>query len=141
MNARESNSSETTCTMRGEHVVKDALQMVRDFGALQSLSDEDLARLCVVVEELFANLYDHGGLTADHPVTLTLRREPRGIRVLMIDPTAPFDPRSAPDSGQPPERGGGAGIAIVRAWTEFIDYSATSEGNRLELLLPIAEQS
>ena len=141
MDARESNSSESTSTMSGEHVVKDALRMTHDFGAAQSLSDKDLARLCVVVEELFANLYDHGGLTADHPVTLTLRREPRGVRVLMIDPAAPFDPRSAPNSDHPPERGGGAGIAIVRAWTEFIDYSATGEGNRLELLLPIVGQS
>ena len=141
MSARESNNAELTCTMRGDHVVKDALQMAREFGDRQSLGDHDLARLCVIVEELLANLYDHGGLTAEHPVTLTLRREPRGIGILMIDPAAPFDPRSAPDSEHPPERGGGAGIAIVRAWTEVIDYSATSEGNRLELLFPIADQS
>lgn len=141
MGARESNNAELTCTMRGETAVQDALRMARDFGERQSLGDHDLARLCVIVEELFANLYDHGGLTAEHAVTLTLRRDERGIRIVLIDPAAPFDPRSAPDTEHPPERGGGAGIAIVRAWTEVVDYSATGDGNRLELLLPIATPS
>ena len=141
MNARESNSSEATRTMRGHRVVKDALEMSRSFGAMQMLRDQDVARLCIIVEELFVNLYEHGGLNSEHLVTLTLRREPRGIRVVVTDPAPPFDPRSAADDSPRPERGGGAGIAIVRAWTEFIDYRATDEGNRLELLLAIHDQA
>lgn len=126
--------------MRGDRAVKDALQMSRDFGVLHSLGDEDVARLSIIVEELFVNLVEHGGVDAEQFVTLTLVREPGGIRVVMIDPALPFDPRSVAKRGPRPARGGGAGIAIVRAWTEFIDYSTTGTGNRLELFLPIAEQ-
>ena len=140
MNARESNSNETTRTMRGDGVVKGALEMSRDFSARHGLHDEDVARLCIIVEEIFVNLHDHGGLDAGHLVTLTLRREPKGVRVVVIDPAPPFDPRWVTDLEPRPARGGGAGIAIVRAWTEFIDYSATTEGNRLELFLATAEQ-
>ena len=141
MNGRESNSNETTRTMRGDGVVKGGLEMSRDFGARHKLRDEDVARLCIIVEEIFVNLHDHGGLDAEHLVTLTLRREPKGVGVVVIDPAPPFDPRWVTDLEAPPERGGGAGIAIVRAWTEFIDYAATPEGNRLELFLSTAEQS
>ena len=36
----------------------------RAFGEAQWLTDDESARLCVIVEELVANLYDHGGVTA-----------------------------------------------------------------------------
>jgi hypothetical protein len=36
-----------------------------------------------------------------------------------------------------PDRGGGAGIGLVRAWAQFVDYRITEQGNRLELLLPL----
>ena len=127
--------------MRGDRAVKDALQMSRDFGVRHSLGDDDVSRLSIIVEELFVNLVEHGGVDSEQFVTLTLAREPGGIRVVMTDPAPPFDPRRFANRGPRPARGGGAGIAIVRAWAEFIDYSTTDRGNRLELFLPIAEQS
>lgn len=104
------------------------------------MSEDELARLCIIVEELVANLYDHGGLSEVHEVKLSLESEPGGIRIIITDPAAPFDPRSSPTASRHAERGGGVGIDIVRAWAEFVAYSTTAEGNRLELLLPIGAQ-
>lgn len=107
------------------------------FAEAQWLDDDELARLCIVVEELVANLYDHGGLTDLDMVELSLARDPAGIRVVIADTGAPFDPWSALQRVERPERGGGVGIEIIRAWAQFIGYQSTNDINRLEFLLPI----
>lgn len=140
MGARESDPDDMTCTVRGGESVSEASLAVRAFGEAQWLSEDELARLCIIIEELLTNLFDHGGLTDDHEVTLTLQSEPGGIRIVIVDPAPPFDPRPVRATSQQLERGGGAGIDLVRAWAEFVDYSATGDGNRLELLLPIGGQ-
>ena len=118
-------------------MIAQAAAAARDFGDVQLLNDDELARLCIVVEELVANLYDHGGLTEADTVELGLARDPAGIRVSISDPGAPFHPWSVLLSAEEPDRGGGAGIAIVRSWAEFISYRTADDGNRLEFLLPI----
>ena len=140
MSLGESNSDRISCTLRGSDAVSNASSAARSFGEAQWLTDDELARLCIIIEELVANLYDHGGVTGEHEVELTLASEPDGIHITLLDPGTPFDPRTAPSSRQRPERGGGAGIDIVRAWAEFVDYRATDQGNRLELLLPVGLQ-
>lgn len=105
---------------------------------MQWLADDELARLSIIIEELVANLYEHGGVTAEQQVELRLASEPGGIRITILDPGTPFDPRSAPTPRARPERGGGAGIDMVSAWAEYVDYQVTDKGNRLELLLPVA---
>ena len=134
---RESNSDRVECQLQGSKAVRDALGAARMFGEAQPLSEDQLARLCIIIEELIANLYDHGGLTEGDKVEMSLRREPDGIRIIIADPGKPFDPRSAPPRRERPERGGGVGIDIIRSWAQFVDYSATHGGNRLELMLPI----
>ena len=67
-------------------------------------------------------------------VELTFARDPTGIRVAIVDPGIPFDPWSALQTMDRPDRGGGVGIEIIRAWAEFISYHSTTEGNRLEFL-------
>ena len=89
------------------------------------------------IEELVANLYDHGGLTEQDHVELSLASEPDGIRVTIVDPGKPFDPWAAALQSERPERGGAAGIPLVRAWAQFVGYEASPAGNRLELLLPL----
>jgi anti-sigma regulatory factor (Ser/Thr protein kinase) len=135
--ARESNSDGISLTLRGDDAVTAASAAAREFGEAQWLSDDELARLCIIIEELVANLYDHGGVTADQEIALSLESEPGGIRIVMVDPGSAFDPRHAPKPSQRPERGGGAGIDIVQAWAEFVAYDATEHGNRLEVLLPV----
>ncbi len=137
MGARESDPGSLTCILQGKDGVTEASGAARTFGEAQWLTEDECARLCIIVEELIANLYDHGGLAETDKVELSLASEPGEIRIVIVDPGAPFDPRSAPTPSDRPERGGGAGIDIVRAWAEFVDYSLIPEGNRLELLLPV----
>ena len=123
--------------MSGDQAIIEAAEAARSFGESQWLSDDEMARLCVVVEELVANLYDHGSLTDRDEVALDFAVEPEGIRVAISDPGVSFDPWKAPRSPKAIERGGGVGIDIVRAWASFISYSPSPKGNRLEFLLPV----
>jgi serine/threonine-protein kinase RsbW len=137
MSRRESQSDRMTRLLHGEGAVAQACDAAREFGEAQRVTEDELARTCIVIEELIANLYDHGGVTEQDQVELTLASEPGAIRVTVVDPGQPFDPWAAPPRRERPERGGGAGIDIVRAWAQLVRYDVTPEGNRLELLLPL----
>lgn len=139
MGARESNSGQWHCTVAGTRAVVDATTAARAFASDQGVADSDISRLCVVVEELVVNLYEHGGVTVGDRVDLSLFRTPEGIRISLGDPGQPFDPRAATSNKTRPVRGGGAGLDLVRAWTKFIDYTVQPGGNRLELLMPIQD--
>lgn len=138
MTPRESRIDRMTRTVSGGRALHDAVSAARTFGDQLSLSDEERSRLCVIVEELVANLYDHGGVTGEQVVTLELVHEPDGIRMTLVDPGKPFDPRTAPPHPPVPGKGAGAGIDLVRAWSLIVDYRAEPEGNRLELMIPFA---
>ena len=137
MTTRESGKDRVTCRVSGSEAVTQASDAARAFGEAQWLNEDEVARLCIVIEELVANLYDHGGVDADDEVTLSLASESEGIRITLEDGGTPFDPRRSSPGSSPPDRGGGAGIDIVRAWALITDYSVTKDGNRLELLLPV----
>ena len=137
MSRRDSDLEGITRRVRGKDAVTLASDAARTFGSAQWLAGEELARLCIVIEELVANLYDHGGLAEHDEVEVTLSSEADGIGVVLIDPGVPFDPWEAPRPVEMPDRGGGAGIGIVRAWAQLVDYRVTDQGNRLELLLPL----
>ncbi len=111
----------------------------RSFGEAQRLTRADLARLCIVVEELIANLYDHGGVTASDEVRLELARDSSCVRVSVIDPGTSFNPWSTPPSTESTGRGG-AGLSLIRAWARLVSYRPSGEGNHLELLLPVEKQ-
>jgi serine/threonine-protein kinase RsbW len=137
MSRRESYSDRMTRRLQGTDAVRQAADAAREFGEAQLLNQDELARTCIVIEELIANLYDHGGLTGEDHVELSFLSEPEGIRVTIADPGNPFDPWAAPLRRERPRRGGGAGIDIVRAWAQFVRYDVMPEGNRLEFLLPL----
>ena len=141
MSPRESNPDCLSRRLRGQTAIVEAAEAARAFGELQWLGDDELARLCIVVEEMVANLYDHGGLTDQDEVELNFAVDPEGIRVSIADPGSPFDPWAAPRRPGAAERGGGVGIDIVRAWAQFISYGPTPEGNRLIFLLPVSWES
>ena len=126
----------TSCLHRialGPNTVGEALALV---GAIADPARaETQTRLAVVVEELVANLVDHGeGGTA---IWLALEPVEAGVRVVLIDDAAPFDPRAAAPMSDLPneERGGGAGLAMVGAWSRILDYTRVGERNRLELIV------
>jgi serine/threonine-protein kinase RsbW len=135
MNSRESHP-QGTWRLRGRSAVADATLAARTFSFDEGLADDDLARLCIIVEELVANLFDHGGLTDLDPIGLSLASTPQGVRLVLVDPGTPFDPRIVDPRQKRPVRGGGAGIDLVRSWAQFVDYGMHEDGNRLELLIP-----
>jgi serine/threonine-protein kinase RsbW len=137
MARRDSELDRLTCRFGGRSAIALAAGAAHRFGEAQRLSESDLARLCIVIEELVSNLYDHGGMAEADEVELTLVSEPDGIGVVLVDTGVPFDPWQAPMPTETPDRGGGAGIGLVRAWAQFVDYRTTDRGNRLELLLPL----
>lgn len=137
MGSGESNMGTTLVQVSGASPVTDAAKAVRDFAAGNEIKGSDLSRLCVIVEELVANLYEHGGLAQDDRVELTLSAVAHGVRIVMVDPGRPFDPRTARSGHRRPERGGGAGLDIVRNWASQIDYRLSDGRNRLELLIPV----
>ena len=140
MNPSESNPNALTCRVQGAAAIGEASDAARAFGVNQLLDEEELARLCIVVEELVANLYDHGGLANEDPVELGFLVVPDGIHVSIFDHGMPFDPWTARRQVELPERGGGVGIDIIRAWAQFLDYRTSPEGNCLEFLLPLRWQ-
>ena len=141
MGPRESNPDRLSFRLSGAKATVEAARAARSFSESQWLGDDEMARLCIVVEELVANLYDHGGLTERDVVELEFMVEADGIRVCIVDPGTAFDPWKAPRKADSLDRGGGVGIDIVRAWASFISYSPSPEGNRLEFLLPMHWES
>jgi len=139
MSSRESFSDWSSHTLQGPGAIKQAVAATASFGEAQWLSNDERARLCVVVEELVANLYDHGGLTDKDIVDLAFKCDDDGVRIRIIDRGTPFDPRTAPSRVRM-DQVGGAGIDIVRAWAIFVDYLPSPDGNRLEMLLPVRWQ-
>ena len=139
MSLRESYPESISWRLHGGEAVGDAVAAARGFGEANGLAKDDMARLCIVVEELVTNLYEHGGQAETDPIELSLARDAGALRIALVDSAKPFDLNAAPASSRPSERGAGVGIDLVRAWAEFVDYRSTSAGNRLELLLPLID--
>jgi anti-sigma regulatory factor (Ser/Thr protein kinase) len=137
---RESNPVPLSLRLRGRRAISHATDAARSFGIAHDLQGDDLARLCIVVEELVANLYDHGGVTGEDEIQLALASDPKGIRMTIIDPGAPFNPWSRSHDAVVTKEEGAAGISLIKAWADLIAYSSSGEGNRLELLLPFARE-
>ncbi|MBV9842005.1 MAG: ATP-binding protein [Sphingomonadaceae bacterium] len=119
---------------RGPGAAGEAIAYVRRFAEREALAEADT--LAVIVEELVCNLVEHGCGDAGGDIELALWREAGGTHLRLCDGCDPFDPRDAPQPELPPERGGGGGLAIVRAWTRVLGYARADGRNRLDLLVP-----
>ena len=137
MDPRDSYSKCVICLLTGSSAVRQATRAARSFGEAAKLDEDELARFCIIIEELVANLFEHGGVTSTDQIELMLIDEAQGIRVVLVDPGKPYDPRSAPSGKPNADRGGGVGLDIVRSWAQIIGYEVTSDGNKLEIILPI----
>jgi len=71
-------------------------------------------------------------LGANDFIDLALMRHPGHVVLVLGDAAAPFDPRLAPPPTDVPPHGG-AGLALVRAFAESIDYGCSDGRNRLEV--------
>lgn len=123
----------------GPGAVADAVAAVQSFTRATAIDRDSADRLAIIVEELVANIFDHGSLAPGQCVEMTLARLGKEVSLTLQDPGNAFDPRAweAPDT-VPPADGGGAGLALVNAWTRILSYESAGEMNRLELIIPLA---
>lgn len=116
--------------------VSHALNLLEGFLERQVLGDNICAQLAIIVEELVANIVEHSKSPTDQPVSIELERSGADIILLLSDGGMAFDPSVivAPLDA-PPERGGGAGLALVQSWASEISYQRINGRNILKLVL------
>jgi serine/threonine-protein kinase RsbW len=136
--ARESNPVNLRARLSGPGAIHDALVAAHSFADRAELDDADASRLAIVVEELVTNLYDHGGLTDADEFEVELILNSADVIATITDPGQPFDARRFEDDARLPDRGGGAGLRLVRSWASTIDYRRVDGRNRLVVWLPLA---
>ena len=136
MGSRESIPAPLRLDLSGAAALHDATAEAHRFAGVAGLTVENASRLAIVVEELVANLYDHGGLGANDVFTLELSATGRELLIVLEDTGTPFDPRSAEFDAHIPSRGGGAGLRLIQAWASRMDYRSKGGRNRLSLRLP-----
>ena len=122
--------------LSGPDAVHEATNAALSFATANKFGVDDRARLAIVVEELITNLYEHGGLTESDDFELELSANAGEARLVLTDSGTPSDPACAQQSSQIPARGGGSGLALIRAWATQLSYHSSVSGNRLELVLP-----
>lgn len=94
-------------------------------------------QLAIVTEEWVINLVEHAQPRAGSRIALAFRQEDGCVRLTVTDAGRPFDPRQAEFEGPNLERGGGAGLALMKAWCRIADYGPQGGRNRLVLELPL----
>jgi serine/threonine-protein kinase RsbW len=128
-------------SLSGPGTVREATLAARDFAARSGLDTAGAARLAIVVEELVANLYDHGGLGDDDEVGIDLSARADSVRFVLTAPGAPFHPGQPLAETEIPERGGGAGLKFVQAWSLSIEHELRDCRNRWAVVLPLGPKS
>lgn len=138
MRRGESKSLHIAYNLGGPDAVTDAAAAARTFAAATGLDGDATARLAIIVEELVANLFDHGGVEHDQFVELTLSRTDGDVSLTLEDPGHAFNPAAPRAPADIPERGGGAGLDLVATWARILRYESGGGVNRLELVVPVA---
>ena len=133
-----SRESDERIDVAGPTALGDAVAATRRYALKQGLGEVDSARLCLIVEEIVTNLCEHGVCDLDYEISVELGHRLSAIDIRIEDNGEPFDPRLASLEVGPPERGGGAGLRLVRSWAEMIGYESNDGRNRLQLIMPLA---
>ena len=120
----------------GEAAISKAITVAHEFVAECAAGADAQAKLAIVVEELVANIVEHGACAPGSTISLRLSALGGDIGVTLSDEGCAFDPRLAERPDAPPERGGGAGLALVRRWARIVDYSRADGRNLLTLVIP-----
>jgi anti-sigma regulatory factor (Ser/Thr protein kinase) len=120
----------------GPESIHRAVELAQLFCTTNALPDAQQAKLAILVEEAVTNLYDHGGVSTGFCGHIDLYGATDDIRIVLSDSGTAFDLRTADDFEMPNmDRGGGVGLAMIRAWAQIIDYRSEAGINRLELKL------
>ena len=116
--------------------VSHALDLLEGFLDGQAVDDDIRARLAIIVEELVANIVEHSGSPADQLISLAFERSGAEIMITLSDSGIAFDPCGHVPRGEPPpERGGGAGLALVQSWARSMSHSRANGRNTLTLVI------
>lgn len=138
MAARESSHERLRIDVSGPTALGDAVASARRYAVDQQIASRDVARLCIIVEELVANMLEHGGDEIGRQIALEFKRRDAAVALTVEDDGPAFDPRLAPDDADAQERGGGAGLRLINAWSRIEGYQTKDGRNRLELLVPLS---
>lgn len=131
--ASESRPAMTARLAVGPGAVARAIAFARRFTAAAALPAAAADRLVLIVEEWVANVVEHGCPAPGSLIVLRLETADGRVRLRFSDAGIAFDPRTAEDVGPNLDRGGGAGIALIRAWSDVEVYQRRAGRNRLVL--------
>jgi len=106
------------------------------FAGDAAIGDAATDKLAIVVEEWLINVLEHGGAATNSRIVLRLQRLERTIRITISDAGGYFDPRGIEYKGPNTVRGGGAGLALINAWSQIVAYTRRAGRNRLVLEMP-----
>lgn len=140
MTMGESSAGSSYHLLSGGGAVHQAVTAAHAFAAAHDIEGRYAGRLAIIVEELVTNLFDHAGIDGSKGVELMLSRDD-GIRIILTDPGAPFDPRAHSPDDVTPDRGGGAGIDLIQAWSRILDYGSADGRNRIEVWMPLTDEN
>jgi serine/threonine-protein kinase RsbW len=116
--------------------VSHALTLLEGFLETQLVNDDVRARIAIIVEELVANIIEHSDSPPDQPISLSLERCGAEIALTLSDSGVAFDPSAPVQLNEaPPDRGGGAGLALVQSWARSMSYSRADGRNTLKLVI------
>jgi anti-sigma regulatory factor (Ser/Thr protein kinase) len=110
-----------------------AIAVARRFGEAMRFPPDRADRVVLLVEEWVANIVEHGQPRGGSLIVLRLEKAGDGVRLAFSDAGIAFDPRTVEDEGPNLERGGGAGIALIRGWSDIEAYARRGGRNRLVL--------
>jgi serine/threonine-protein kinase RsbW len=116
-----------------ENAVVRAIAFARRFAQAAALPDAAADRLTLLVEEWVANIVEHGAPDPRSLIVVRLEKAGGRVRLAFSDAGIAFDPRTVEDEGPNLERGGGAGIALIRGWSDIEAYARRGGRNRLTL--------
>lgn len=121
-----------------------ASSWLRESGAALAIPEEQIDRLELCLNEVLANLVEHGGeATARHPIELHLEAiQPAsgcGAQLVVADRGEPFDSGQAgvkPLPGSLNEASpGGLGLRLVKAFSDGMAYRALDGRNELRIAM------
>jgi anti-sigma regulatory factor (Ser/Thr protein kinase) len=111
------------------------VSLSRAFAVRTGLESVAAGHLALLVEEWVANVVEHGG-PQDARIVLSLRLLAGVVRISVSDAGMAFDPRTAVFDMPNPDRGGGAGLALIASLCRIAGYTRRAGRNRLVLEMP-----
>jgi anti-sigma regulatory factor (Ser/Thr protein kinase) len=133
--SRSANAASAELTV-GAGATAQAIRVASSFAAAAGVPADVADKLAIVVEEWVANIVEHGEGPPDGVIRLSLERRMALIRIESSDPGIAFDPREVEMEAPNPDRGGGVGLALVKAWTTIERYRFRNGRNEVVLLVP-----